>query len=81
MTALDRYFMQQRNSFDRPDFPVLLVRAEPAGEPHDADRTWGWGSVVGTDLGFASVATTHHGIMRQPQVAQLAELIGRELES
>lgn len=81
MTALDRYFVQQRNSFDRPDFPVLLVRAEPTGEPHDPDRTWGWGSVVGPELGFASVPTTHHGIMRQPHVARLAELIGRELES
>ncbi|MEU3151011.1 alpha/beta fold hydrolase, partial [Streptomyces griseus] len=81
MTALDRYFMQERNSFDRPDFPVLLVRAEPADEPHDPDRTWGWEAVVGPELGFASMPTTHHGIMRQPRVDQLAELIRRELES
>ncbi len=81
MTALDRFFVQQRTTLDRPDFPVLLVRAEPADEPLDPDRTWGWGSVVGPELGFASVATTHHGIMRQPAVAELAELIGRELKA
>jgi thioesterase domain-containing protein len=81
MTAMDRYFLQQGNTFDRPDFPVLLVRAEPPGEPSDPDRTWGWESVVGPELGFASVAATHHGIMRMPAVAQLAELIGRELET
>jgi thioesterase domain-containing protein len=81
MTALDRYFVQEGNTFDKPDFPVLLVRAEPADEPLDPDRTWGWGEVVGPDLGFASVAADHHGIMHRPAVAELAELIGRELEA
>ena len=82
MTALERYFIHEDTKLDRPDFPVLLVRAEPADEPPDPDdRTWGWGSVVGPDLGFASVAATHHGIMRQPKVVQLAELIARELEA
>ena len=81
MTASNHYFVQQGTRLDRPDFPVLLVRAEPAGAPPDPDRTWGWGSVVGPELGFASVAADHHGIMRQPAVAQLAELIRRELEA
>ncbi|MEV8371266.1 AMP-binding protein [Kribbella sp. NPDC056861] len=81
MTALDRHFVQQHKTFDRPDFPVLLVRAEPADEPQEPDRTWGWAEVVGPELGFASLPTTHHGIMRQPEVARLAELIGRELNA
>ncbi|MEU9989894.1 alpha/beta fold hydrolase [Streptomyces sp. NPDC048045] len=81
MTVMDRYFMQERTKLDRPDFPVLLVRAEPDDEPLDPDRTCGWGSVVGPDLGFASVAANHHGIVRQPAVARLAELIGRELDA
>ncbi|MEV0232691.1 amino acid adenylation domain-containing protein [Nonomuraea sp. NPDC050786] len=81
LAALDHHFVQQRQGLDRPDFPVLLVRAEPAGEPPEPDRTRGWGSVVGPELGFASVATTHHGILRQPAVAELAELIGRELDA
>jgi amino acid adenylation domain-containing protein len=82
MTALERYFIHEDTKLDRPDFPVLLVRAEPADEPPDPDdRTWGWGSVVGPDLGFASVPATHHGIMRQPKVVRLAELIARELEA
>ncbi|MCX5386227.1 amino acid adenylation domain-containing protein [Streptomyces sp. NBC_00083] len=79
MTALDRHFVREGAQLGRADFPVLLVRAEPADEPHDADRTWGWGSVAGPGLGFASVATTHHGIMRQPAVEELAELIRREI--
>jgi thioesterase domain-containing protein len=69
------------DELDGIDVPVLLVRAEPADEPTDQDRTWGWGSVVGPDLGFASVAATHHGILRRPAVTELAELIGRELEA
>jgi amino acid adenylation domain-containing protein len=81
MTALDRHFVQQHKTFDRPDFPVLLVRAEPADEPQEPDRSWGWAEVVGPELGFASLPTTHHGIMRQPEVARLAELIGRELDA
>nr|BFE60204.1 hypothetical protein GCM10020063_047300 [Dactylosporangium thailandense] len=79
MTALDRHFVRQGATFDPPDFPVLLVRAEPADEEPDPDRTWGWASVVGAPLGLASVAATHHGIMRQPAVAELADLIGRVL--
>jgi amino acid adenylation domain-containing protein len=81
MTAMDRYFVQQGNKLGRPGFPVLLVRAEPPGEPQDPDRTWGWGSVVGPELRFAAVAATHHSIMRQPVVAELAALIERELET
>ncbi|MEW5351020.1 amino acid adenylation domain-containing protein [Streptomyces sp. 16-176A] len=81
MTALDRCFVQERAELGRADFPVLLVRAEPADEPRDPDRTWGWGSVVGPGLGFASVATTHHGIMRQPAVEELAELIRGEIDA
>jgi thioesterase domain-containing protein/acyl carrier protein len=79
MIALDHYFQRDQTEFGPADYPVLLVRAEPAGQPHDPDRTWGWGSVVGPELGFASVATTHHGIMRQPKVEELAELIQREI--
>ncbi|MFJ5309912.1 amino acid adenylation domain-containing protein [Streptomyces sp. NPDC088350] len=81
MTALDRHLVQEQGELGRADFPVLLVRAEPADEPQDPDRTWGWGSVVGPALGFTSVATTHHGIMRQPAVEELAELIRREIDA
>ncbi|MFG2977962.1 amino acid adenylation domain-containing protein [Streptomyces sp. NPDC048331] len=81
MKALDRYFVQEQAELGRADFPVLLVRAEPADEPQAPDRTWGWGSVVGPELGFASVATTHHGIMRQPAVEELAELIRQKIDA
>jgi hypothetical protein len=80
LTAVDQHFVQQGNKLEQPDFPVLLVRAEPPGEPLDPDRTWGWGSVVGPELGFASMAATHHGILRRPAVVELAGLIGLELE-
>ncbi|MEQ0559644.1 AMP-binding protein [Amycolatopsis sp. NEAU-NG30] len=68
VTTLDRFFAQQHSTVDRPDFPVLLVRAE-------TDSTEDWKSVVGPGLAVASVTATHHGILRAPAVAQLAEMI------
>jgi amino acid adenylation domain-containing protein len=59
------------------DYPVLLVRAEADGALADTDRTWGWGSLVGLDLRFASVTADHHSIMRPPAVAELASVIVR----
>jgi amino acid adenylation domain-containing protein len=73
VTALDRFSAQQHSTVDRPDFPVLLVRAAP-------DSTEDWESVVGPGLAVASVTATHHGILRAPAVAELAELIRRELD-
>ncbi|MYW90733.1 alpha/beta fold hydrolase [Amycolatopsis rubida] len=61
----------------RAEYPVLLVRAEADGAPADTDRTWGWGSLIGRDLQFASIAADHHSIMRQPAVAELASAITR----
>ena len=58
-----------------PDYPVLLIRAEPRGLPQEADRTWGWSSVVGPSLSFASISADHHSIMRSPAVADLAAVI------
>jgi thioesterase domain-containing protein/acyl carrier protein len=57
------------------DYPVLLVRAEADGTLADTDRTWGWGSLIGPDLRFASVTADHHSIMRPPVVAELASVI------
>ncbi|MEU4621978.1 amino acid adenylation domain-containing protein [Actinoplanes sp. NPDC023801] len=81
MTALDRYFLLEPTKLDAPDFPVLLVRAQPEDTPPEPDPTWGWESVVGPQLGFGSVAATHHGIMRQPAVDQLAALIRQNIQA
>ncbi|SEF24665.1 amino acid adenylation domain-containing protein [Amycolatopsis pretoriensis] len=59
------------------DYPVLLVRAEADGALAGTDRTWGWGSLIGPDLRFASVTADHHSIMRPPAVAELAAVITR----
>ncbi|WP_369366456.1 alpha/beta fold hydrolase [Streptomyces sp. CG4] len=79
MTASERHF-DKEPEFHTPDFLVMLVRAEPSGQPLDRDRTWGWGAVVGPDLRFASVDADHHSIMREPAVSELAGHIGQALK-
>ncbi|MET9686097.1 amino acid adenylation domain-containing protein [Streptomyces coeruleorubidus] len=77
MTALERHV--EDTGTGTPDYPVLLVRAEPADTPHDEDRTWGWRELVGPGLSFVSVDADHHGIMRAPAVAELADVVARAL--
>ncbi|MFE6520892.1 amino acid adenylation domain-containing protein [Streptomyces sp. NPDC057794] len=80
MTALEGLREDMDDSTRTPDYPVLLVRAEPAGEPLDEDRSWGWRALAGPRLSFASVDADHHGIMRAPQVGELADLVSRAIE-
>ncbi|MFI7139617.1 amino acid adenylation domain-containing protein [Streptomyces massasporeus] len=80
MTALEGLSEDTDDSTRTPDYPVLLVRAEPASEPQDKDRTWGWRALVGPGLSFASVDADHHGIMRAPEVGELAALVTRAIE-
>ncbi|MGE7437602.1 amino acid adenylation domain-containing protein [Kitasatospora sp. NPDC001175] len=80
MTALECLSEDTDPNTRTPDYPVLLVRAEPAGTPRDEDRTWGWRALVGPGLAFASVDADHHGIMRAPAVGDLADLVGRAIE-
>lgn len=79
MTASERHF-EKEPEFPTPDFPVMLVRAEPSGQPLERDRTWGWHAVAGQDLTFASVDADHHSIMREPAVGELAAHLGRVLK-
>ncbi|MET9666783.1 amino acid adenylation domain-containing protein [Streptomyces sp. NPDC006475] len=81
MTALDRHFDAGLPDYPAPDYPILLVRAEPADLPQDDDRTWGWGSLAGSQLAFASVDADHHGIMRAPAVPDLATLVAEALDT
>ena len=78
MTAMQRHVAESPHH-PRPDFPVLLVRAEPADLPPDEDRTWGWGDLVGPDLAFAAVTADHHSIMRPPAVVELAANVNEAL--
>lgn len=80
MTALEGLAEDTDDPTRIPDHPVLLVRAEPAGEPQDEDRSWGWRALVGPGLSFASVDADHHGIMRAPEAGELAELVTRAIE-
>ncbi|MBS2531669.1 AMP-binding protein [Catenulispora sp. NF23] len=80
MLAYEQDFITGHREYPTPDFPVTLIRAEPAHQPRDTDRTWGWQSLVGPDLSFDSVDADHHGIMRSPAVRELAAVIARELE-
>ncbi|GGL91185.1 hypothetical protein GCM10010129_38710 [Streptomyces fumigatiscleroticus] len=80
MTALEGLCEDTDDSTRTPDYPVLLVRAEPTGEPQDEDRSWGWRALVGPGLSFASVDADHHGIMRAPEVGELAGLVTRAIE-
>ncbi|MGV9284487.1 alpha/beta fold hydrolase [Streptomyces sp. NPDC003730] len=79
MTASERYF-EDGAEFSAPDFPVLLVRAEPSGQPLERDRSWGWQAVAGQNLTFASVDADHHSIMREPAVGELAAHLGQVLK-
>ncbi|GAA2898255.1 hypothetical protein GCM10010517_63340 [Streptosporangium fragile] len=79
MTALERHFEEDGPRHPAPDYPVLLIRAEPDGVVPDRDRTWGWRSLVGPGLSFASVAADHHGVMRPPAVSGLAALVAQAL--
>ncbi|MFI7230567.1 amino acid adenylation domain-containing protein [Nonomuraea angiospora] len=80
MTASERHFAEHPD-LPTPDYPVTLIRAEPPGLPLDADRTWGWRSVVGPGLSLGSISADHHGIMRPPAVSDLAALIVKALDS
>ncbi|MGC5007841.1 AMP-binding protein [Streptomyces sp. DT203] len=79
MAASEKHFEEQPE-LPTPDYPVTLIRAEPAELLLDEDRTWGWSSVVGPGLGFGSVDADHHSIMRAPAVSELARQIGQAFE-
>ncbi|MFJ9457471.1 amino acid adenylation domain-containing protein [Kitasatospora sp. NPDC101447] len=81
MTAIRQHAETTDPAGSTPDYPVLLVRAEPAGVPLESDRTWGWRKLVGPGLAFAAVEADHHSIMRPPAVAELAELVSRVLDA
>ncbi|MGK4580328.1 amino acid adenylation domain-containing protein [Kitasatospora sp. HPMI-4] len=81
MTAIRQHAESTAPADSTPDYPVLLVRAEPAGVPLESDRTWGWRKLVGPGLAFGAVEADHHSIMRPPAVAELAELVSRVLDA